>query len=68
MGHVEVEPASLAGPGIEKDVVERRVAVAHAFAPSVGTRQLDPMQVQEHRLAAPRPSNRAGAGSSGLRA
>ena len=33
MGRVEVEPASLAGPGIEQDVAERRVAVAQAFAP-----------------------------------
>ncbi len=68
VGRVEVEPASLAGRGIEQDVAERRIAVAQAFAPPVGTRQVDLMQVRERRLAAPRPRNRAGAGSGRLRA
>ena len=61
VGRVEVEPASLAGPGIEQDVAERRVAVAQAFAPPVGTRQLDPMQVPQRPARgaqAPQPGRR----------
>ncbi len=68
VSRVEVEPASPAGRGIEQDVAERRVAVAQAFALPVGRGRFTRCRSPSARLAAPRPRNRCGAGSSRLRA